>query len=108
MSYVVSIVPKMPDVKDKTDTSLSSAISWYINDKGIKSGSFGYSNVIYNDSPDPQNMKWGNVEFFKHADDYVTVLLYSEYQINPYIRRLDSKSGQWKTPKWGKFMLDGL
>lgn len=61
-----------------------SDITYMIKDKRIKTGCFGFANRTYSDVP-VEAPKWGYVEYFQHADDYVTVRLHADYSTNIWI-----------------------
>ena len=70
------------------------------NTKGILSGCFGYANIAYTDKPTGVS-DWGYVEYFKHADSYVTVKIYPESTSDFYIGRFALGQSTWSVP-WKK------
>jgi len=78
------------------DLSLCADIAYMINVKGIKSGGFGFNDITYIDVPSSAG-KWGYVEYFKHADNFVTVKLYPETVENGfYISQFVIGESNWK------------
>lgn len=99
MSYISSFTVRINDqIGMGTPWPLRSDIISMITDKGIKSGCFGFDNKNYNDTP-PSVGKWGAVEFFKHADNFVTVKLYPEsVESGFYISQFVIGESDWKIP----------
>lgn len=61
-----------------------SDITYMIKDKRIKTGCFGFADRTYSDVP-VEVPKWGYVEYFQHADSYVTVRLYADHSTDIWI-----------------------
>lgn len=81
--YINSINQRVNDLS-VGNASMISDITYMIKDKRIKTGCFGFANRTYSDVP-VEVPKWGYVEYFQHADDYVTVRLYADYSTNIWI-----------------------
>lgn len=81
--YINSVNQRVNDLSGE-NVSMISDITYMIKDKRIKTGCFGFADRTYSDVP-AEVPKWGYVEYFQHADDYVTVRLYADYSTNIWI-----------------------
>lgn len=84
--YINSVNQRVNDLSGENVSMVSmiSDITYMIKDKRIKTGCFGFADRTYSDVP-AEVPKWGYVEYFQHADDYVTVRLYADYSTNIWI-----------------------
>lgn len=81
--YINSINQRVNDLS-VGNASMISDITYMIKDKRIKTGCFGFADRTYSDVP-VEVPKWGYVEYFQHADGYVTVRLYADYSTDIWI-----------------------
>ena len=83
LTYITSVMPRIKDIIGIEGQSyqLLSDVAYAISVKGIKSGGFGFNNQLYSDRP-VNTSNWGYVEYFQHADNYVTVKLYPESSLD--------------------------
>lgn len=81
--YINSINQRVNDLS-VGNASMISDITYMIKDKRIKTGCFGFADRTYSDVP-VEVPKWGYVEYFQHADDYVTVRLYADHSTDIWI-----------------------
>lgn len=102
ISYISAAIPRINDL-NLGSSSILKDIVYIINQKGIRSGEFGFNNTTYSDIPSGVD-KWGYIQFFQHADNYVTVILYPETSLNTYYRRLNITNNTWEY-KWWKTQL---
>ena len=102
ISYISAAIPRINDLS-LGSSSILKDIVYIINQKGIRSGEFGFNNTTYSDIPSGVD-KWGYIQFFQHADNYVTVILYPETTLNIYYRRLNITNNTWEY-KWWKTQL---
>lgn len=72
-----------------------SDITYMIKDKRIKTGCFGFADRTYRDVP-VEVPKWGYVEYFQHADGYVTVRLYADYSTDIWIAQFILGESEFK------------
>ncbi len=102
LPYISGFVVRINDQIGTGQTaSLISDITFMISGKGIKSGSFGFDNMAYSDLPSGAG-NWGYVEYFKHADNFVTIKLYPESITNGfYIAQFIIGQTTWTAP-WKK------
>lgn len=70
-----------------------------ITTKGATSGEFGFENTIYIDAPD-NIIAYGFIRYFKHNNNYVTVILYPENTQNVFYRRFVLGSTSWYNNWW--------
>ncbi|MFR5242438.1 MAG: hypothetical protein ACLTGA_09655 [Roseburia sp.] len=66
-----------------------------IQTQKIYSGGFGFANIDYSDKPTGSS-NWGYIEFFKHADNYVTVKYYQDGNARVYIGQFILGESNWK------------
>lgn len=100
-SYIAAVIPRIGNqIGDGKSASLLTDITFMIQVKGILSGGFGYDNRVYSDKPAGES-NWGYVEYFQHADNYVTVKIYPESSLTFYIGRFILGETIWKFP-WKK------
>jgi hypothetical protein len=97
LAYINSFCTRINDFSNKTGISLIENITFIIYSKGIKSGCFGFSAVTYVERPNGTG-EYGYVEFFKHADNYVTVKFYPETVDYFYIGRFVLGQSTWASP----------
>ncbi len=97
LSYITQLVQRVGD-QNNANSSLLADIIYMINAKGILSGAFGFGNSVYSDRPTGAPY-YGYVEYFKHADNYVTVKWYPDNigTHNIYIRQFIISDGAWST-----------
>jgi len=95
--YIISFCTRINDFSSKAEISLIEDITFIINSKGIKSGCFGFAAVTYVERPNGAG-EYGYVEFFKHADNYVTVKFYPETVDYFYIGRFVLGQSTWSSP----------
>ncbi|UWO87156.1 hypothetical protein NQ487_09670 [Hungatella hathewayi] len=102
LTYITSVMPRIKDIIGIEGQSyqLLSDVAYAISVKGIKSGGFGFNNQLYSDRP-VNTSNWGYVEYFQHADNYVTVKLYPESSLDIFIRRFTINTMTWNTD-WRK------
>ena len=101
LSYITSFVPRIHDfIGAGQEQYLLSDITYMVNIQNILTGGFGYSNIVYTDKPTGVS-NWGYVEYFKHADAYVTVKLYPEDSTSFYIGRFVLGQTTWSSA-WRK------
>lgn len=81
--YINSINQRVNDLS-VGNASMISDITYMIKDKRIKTGCFGFADRTYSDVP-VEVPKWGYVEYFQHADSYVTVRLYADHSTDIWI-----------------------
>ena len=81
--YINSINQRVNDLS-VGNASMISDITYMIKDKRIKTGCFGFADRTYSDVP-VEVPKWGYVEYFQHADGYVTVRLYADHSTDIWI-----------------------
>lgn len=81
--YINSINQRVNDLS-AGNASMISDITYMIKDKRIKTGCFGFADRTYSDVP-VEVPKWGYVEYFQHADGYVTVRLYADHSTDIWI-----------------------
>lgn len=97
----MAFIPRIVDfISTGQSANMLNDITYIINTKGILSGAFGFSNRLYTDKPAGAS-NWGYVEYFKHADSYVTVKFYSESNIDIFIGRFILGESTWSQP-WKK------
>lgn len=102
LTYITSVMPRIKDIIgiEGQRYQLLSDVAYAISVKGIKSGGFGFNNQLYSDRP-VNTSNWGYVEYFQHADNYVTVKLYPESSLDIFIRRFTINTMTWNTD-WRK------
>lgn len=102
LTYITSVMPRIKDIIgiEGQNYQLLSDVAYAISVKGIKSGGFGFNNQLYSDRP-VNTSNWGYVEYFQHADNYVTVKLYPESSLDIFIRRFTINTMTWNTD-WRK------
>ncbi len=101
LSYISNLLPRIGDINGTGQSiNLLNDITYMINTKGIISGCFGYSNIAYTDKPSGVS-DWGYIEYFKHADSFVTVKIYPENNTDFYIGRFTLGQSTWSTT-WKK------
>lgn len=98
LTYITSAIPRIKDINNSTNTILKD-VQWIISQKGIKSGVYAFANTTYIDAPAGVS-SWGYIEFFQHADAYVTVILYPETTQNVYYRRFILTNNTWDNNWW--------
>jgi len=76
-------------------------LNYIVGSQGIRTGSFGFANTPYIDVPSGAGT-YGYVEFFKHADNYVTVKIYSELDFSIFLNRFVLGSGTWVLSTWDR------
>lgn len=94
LNYINSLPPRINDFIGPSSANLLNDITYIINTKGILTGGFGYADVTYSDKP-TGTIGWGYVEFFKHADNNVTVKIYPEDSLNFYVCRFTLGQSTW-------------
>lgn len=92
--YVNSLYQRIGDFKNGKSSSLINDISFMIQNKGIHTGGFGFANVEYADRPSNAPL-WGYIEFFHHADGYVTVKYYADNTPKIYIAQFIIGQSTW-------------
>lgn len=93
--YKSALIPRLGDIIGTGQSiNLLNDITYMVNIKGIQSGCFGYSNNAYTDKPSGVS-DWGYIEYFKHADGFVTVKIYPENSIDFYIGRFTLGQFTW-------------
>jgi hypothetical protein len=103
LSYIHSFYARKNDISGTTST-IRGDISYMISMKGILSGGFGFDSVNYTDKPSAVG-NWGYIEFFKHADSFVTVKIYPETVENGiYICQFVLGGSDWEFA-WKKITL---
>ena len=101
-SYYVSVIPRIKNIVAASDQpSLLADIKYMIQDKGILSGEYGYSETKYTDVPSGVS-QWGYVKYFQHADNYVTVIIFPDthsagWFTNQFIVTQNQWAFSWKT-----------
>ena len=95
--YVNSLYQRIGDFKNRTSSSLINDISFMIQTKGIHTGGFGFANVEYADRPSNAPL-WGYIEFFHHADGYVTVKYYPDNMPKIYTGQFIIGQSTWAVP----------
>lgn len=101
LAYISALLPRISDIIGTGQSiNLLNDITYMINTKGIQSGCFGYSNIVYTDKPSGVT-DWGFVEYFKHADAFVTVKIYPENNTDFYVGRFTLGQSTWSTT-WKK------
>ncbi len=100
LNYINSLPPRINDFIGPSSANLLNDITYIINAKGILTGGFGYADVTYSDKP-TGTIGWGYVEFFKHADNNVTVKIYPEESLNFYVCRFTLGQSTWASA-WQK------
>lgn len=95
--YVNSLYQRIGDFKNRTSSSLINDISFMIQTKGIHTGGFGFANVEYADRPSNASL-WGYIEFFHHADGYVTVKYYPDNMPKIYTGQFIIGQSTWAVP----------
>ena len=100
-SYISAVIPRVKDITSGADQpNLRSDVAFMIQTKGIKSGEYGFSSTQYIDLP-ASAPKWGYVKYFQHADNYVTVMVFSDgltdgILINQFILGQNKWNTTWK------------
>lgn len=85
LSYIGYLNQRIFDLKNEnTSVSIISDITHMINNKGIRTGCFGFAERTYSNVPAGVG-KWGYVEFFQHASKYVTVRLCPDYSTDIWV-----------------------
>lgn len=105
-NYITTAVQRISDVigDGSSEKSLFSDVLFMVRDKKIRSGCFGFNNMNYFDLPDNVS-RWGYVEFFQHADNFITVKLYPESTLPEiFIRRFILGEDNW-AENWFKAEL---
>jgi hypothetical protein len=103
LTYIHSFYARKNDISGTTST-IRGDISYMISMKGILSGGFGFDSVSFTDKPSSAG-NWGYIEFFKHADSFVTVKLYPETVENGiFICQFVLGGSDWAFP-WKKITL---
>lgn len=72
-------------------------LTYIVQTEKIYSGGFGFSNIEYLDKP-AGAANWGYIEFFKHADNYITAKYYQDGNSKVYMGQFILGEGEWKTP----------
>ncbi len=97
LGYIESFYVRYAEQANRSNVRIIDDVSYIVNDRGIKIGSYGFARVTYSDGPSGIG-DYGYVEFFKHADGYVTVKLYPENVDYFYIGRFILGQTTWSSP----------
>lgn len=97
LTYIESFAVRTREQANRPNVGLIEDITYIINDKGVKTGCYGFANVTYADGPSGAG-NYGYVEFFKHADNYVTVKFYPENVDYFYLGRFVLGQPTWSSP----------
>ena len=96
LDYIDAAYQRVRDINNSSaSTKILNDLTYMIQTQKIYSGGFGFANINYSDKPTGAS-NWGYIEFFKHADNYVTVKYYQDGNAKVYIGQFILGESNWK------------
>lgn len=96
LDYIDAAYQRVRDINNNSaSTKILNDLTYMIQTQKIYSGGFGFANINYSDKPTGAS-NWGYIEFFKHADNYVTVKYYQDGNAKVYIGQFILGESNWK------------
>lgn len=96
LDYIDAAYQRVRDINNSSaSTKILNDLTYMIQTQKIYSGGFGFANINYADKPTGAS-NWGYIEFFKHADNYVTVKYYQDGNTKVYIGQFILGESNWK------------
>ena len=96
LDYIDAAYQRVRDINNSSaSTKILNDLTYMIQTQKIYSGGFGFANIKCADKPTGAS-NWGYIEFFKHADNYVTVKYYQDGNTKVYIGQFILGESNWK------------
>ena len=96
LNYIDAAYQRIHDFNNGTGKTIINDLTYIVQTQKIYSGCFGFANTNYLDKPTGAS-NWGYIEFFKHADNYITVKYYQDGNTKVYIGQFILGESVWKT-----------